>query len=186
MQVTINSISTYCPRTTKNLVTLPTLPHLEQLTIRATLHYIGKSSITEMWGCYSPGPCDNCSLAIRHLSNTLALSQAFKPGHLYPSWPPFINNICIRVLGFLLRCVHPTPPRSFINNNQNPTPVHLHYSLLSNSKELMQFVEQCRLIVTPPVPTPCIINSWITGNEESWTQSTLRSVPLSSYLDRIT
>jgi len=47
--------------------------------------------------------------------------------------------------------------------------INIIHSFLSGSKELMQFVEQGRLIVTPPVPTPLNIDVF-DGEGRSGTQ----------------
>ena len=57
--------------------------------------------------------------------------------HLYPSRPSFIDYICIRMLGFLLRHFHPSQPptydQSFTNNARNylQSHIHKHHSFLS-------------------------------------------------------
>ena len=169
--------------TAKIPVTLSTLPRLEQLTIRATLHYIFESSSARQHGFYSPIPAitllfsSNAS-SLKHLildfDFTITSHSLVRTDTL--SWS-FISEVFCSPLVHLLSTLSASECSGFASSavsiqvdlhlsgasfghfsttnraGLRHVPIYIIHYILSGSKELMQFVEQGRLIVTPPVPT---------------------------------
>ena len=162
-------------------VTLFTLPHLEQLTIRATLHYCDYTVGPRQWGFYSPIPAITQFFSSPNTSSLkrLDLNFIFSIGSQNlvqtESLPWFLLSevICTPLVHLLstISASECSGPSSAVSiqvdhrlealNRQLTThesihraiPLNVMHAFLSCSKELMQFVEQGRLIVTPPFPT---------------------------------
>ena len=161
-------------------VILPTLPHLEQLTIRATLHYISDSWIMGRWGFYSPIPqitqlISSNKPSLKRLILNLACTVRGNCLVQTKSLPWFSLSevICTPLVHLLSKTLAFERSGSssiqvdlclggvltgHLSNNLRTIPLNLIHSFLSGSKELMQFVEQGRLLVTPPVPMSSNIN----------------------------
>jgi len=169
---------------TRNIpVTLSTLPHLEQLTIHATLHYCGYIGIlgTKESGFYSPIPAitqlfssPNTSPFQRLDLNFNFTNQSERSVQTTPlPWSLLSEVICTSLVHLLstisvFECSGPSPavsikvnlrlgaltshPPITYGSMKKSIPLNVIHSFLSGSKELMQFVERGRLIVTPPVP----------------------------------
>ena len=180
--------------TKKIPVTLSTLPHLEQLTIHATLHYDDHKCIgtSNMWGFHSPIPsiaqlfssphtpsfkCLNLDFNFDIRGQSLVQSQSLPWSllsdvictpliHLLSTISAFecsVSSSSIRV-DLRLRGASTTHrPLTILGSMHRTIPLNVIHFLLAGSKELMRFVEQGRLIVTPPVPTSLdlnVIDSW--------------------------
>ena len=162
-------------------VTLFILPHLEQLTIRATLHYCNYTVGTRQWGFYSPIPAitqlfsspNTSSLKRLNLNFIFIIASENLVQTESPPWFLLSEVICTPLVHLLstISASECSGPSSAVSirvdlrlealNRQLTThesihraiPLNVIYALLSYSKELMQFMEQGRLIVTPPFPT---------------------------------
>ena len=168
--------------TQKIPVTLSTLPHLERLTICATLLYTDhvRIGLSSLWGFYSPIPTIT---QLFSSSNTLSFKllnldfyftiqgQSLVQTKSLP-WSLLSDVICTPLVHLLasISAFECSGSSSAVSIRVNlhlrwasttsrsltigrPIPLNVIHSFLAGSNELMQFVEQGRLIVTPPVPT---------------------------------
>ena len=160
-------------------VTLSTLPHLEQLTIRAVLRYI---ATTEQWGFYSPIPVikrlfSSNIPSLKHLIldfDFTIVSPSLVQTESLP-WSSLSEVVCnplVHLLSTIFECSGSSsssvvsiqvdlrldvPLTGHLSATPGPKPriipAYIIHSFLSKSKELMQFVERGRLTITPPVAT---------------------------------
>ena len=179
--------------TKKIPVTLSTLPHLKQLTIRATLHYTDhdRLGLWSLWGFYSPIPAitqlfsssDTLSFEVLNLDFDFSIQgQSLVQTKSLP-WSLLSDVICTPLVHLLstisafersisssavsirvnLRLRGASRPLTLRGSFYRAIPLNVIHSLLSGSKELMQFMAQGMLVVTPPVPTSLDID-----DSDSW------------------
>jgi len=160
------------------LITLSALSHIEQLTIHSAFHYVVVSD-SEKWGLYSPIPAitqlfSTNTPSLKHLF----LNFDFSVGSFHPvqtkSLPwSLLSEIICTPLAHLLSTIYAfecpgsssalsvqavlRPGGAYSSHlstapgpKPRAIPQYIIHSLLSDSKELMQFVEKG--IITPSVP----------------------------------